>query len=191
MRIIGGTAGGRHLFLPKGCHARPTSDRIKEALFNILGPLEGIGFLDLFAGSGSVGLEALSRGAAPVVFIEKDATLAAALRRTLEEWGFRDRGRVLQASVRKGLLRLEGAGDPFGVVFLDPPYDAGLVGETLAALVAGGLLAPGGQVVVQHSAREAVPEPATGLPEGLDRRRYGDTALTFIRFPGKDRDDTP
>lgn len=183
-RIIGGTAGGRRLATPRGDATRPTSDRVREALFSAVeswcGSLAGLRFLDLYAGSGAVGLEARSRGAGVVTLVEHDrrtARLAQDNARTLRL----DRGvEVLALPVATALQRLPTAA--YDVVFLDPPYplaDAAVEAD-LAALVAGGWLVPDALVVVERSARGgpfAWPEGIVGERD----RRYGETVLRYGR----------
>ena len=181
MRISGGAARGRSIHVPRGIALRPTSDRIKEALFAVLRRVEGRTFLDLFAGSGSVGLDALSRGAAEAVFVEKDVRLVRAMRTILVEHGFAGRYQIFAMEVRKCIKLLAGQRRRFEVLFADPPYDRGLAGETLRHLEKGSIVAPDGIVIVQHSTREVV-EASCG--KGLiltDQRRYGDTVLSFLK----------
>ena len=187
-RIIGGRAGGRRLQTPKGDLTRPTADRVREALFSALestlGSLSGLRFLDLYAGSGAVGLEAWSRGAEAVTFVERDRRTAATVRTNAEVIGFRA-ARVVTASV-SSVLGGDVVDAPYDVAFADPPYatsDERVAGD-LSALVHGGWLAPGAVVVVERPTRST---PVAG-PEGLveDRvRTYGETALWTARVgPG-------
>lgn len=181
MRIIGGEARGRTIRLPGGCRIRPTSDRVKKSLFDILHPVAGRSFLDLFAGSGSVGLEALSRGALGAVFVERDSRLVEAIRKSLGQLAYHARAEVIAADAARGLDRLVRQKRSFDLIFADPPYDEGLAVETLKWLDKGDLLAENGIVILQHSIRET--------PEGLlirtmavtDLRRYGDTVLSFLK----------
>jgi 16S rRNA (guanine966-N2)-methyltransferase len=180
-RIIGGTAGGRRINTPRGEATRPTSDRVREALFSAVeswcGSLHGLRFLDLYAGSGAVGLEAWSRGAGVVTLVEHDRRTAALIAANARGLGF-TRANVVSASVAATLRRPPVA--PYDVVFLDPPYpleDAG-VAVDLRALVAHDWLVPDALVVVERSARNA--EPA--WPEGFTdtwERRYGETVLWY------------
>ncbi len=182
MRIIGGTDRGRRLRAPRGLGTRPTADRMRVTLFDVLGPsLAGARVLDLFAGTGAVGIEALSRGAARAVFVERDRAPLRALRANLAALGLgRARARVVAGDVLAMLPVLAASEEPFDLVFLDPPYAAaGAAERTLAGLLAHGLLAPGGRVVVQHPARGALAVPA-GLAPFREPRRFGDTALTFL-----------
>lgn len=172
MRVISGTAKGQRLAAPKGLETRPLTDRAKEALFSSLGAaVSGARVLDLFAGSGSLGIEALSRGAYSAVFVERHRKALGALRRNLAATGLP--GQVVADDVERFLSRAEGT---FDLAFVDPPYALSLasVQEILTALAP--LLAVGAQVVVHRRAGEAAPTP----PESLrltDRRRYGDSEL--------------
>lgn len=193
-RIIAGRAGGRRLETPKGDRTRPTSDRVREALFSAVeswcGSLQGLRFLDLYAGSGAVGLEAWSRGAAAVTLVEAD-------RRTAELVGRNARALecevadVVPASVATALGQPPAA--PYDVVFSDPPYplDEAAVAHDLALLVARGWLGDDALVVVERSSRS--PEP--GWPAGLTplsgkrrSRRYGETTLWYGHAAGRDPD---
>ena len=187
MRITGGEAKGRRILLPGGSRIRPTTDRIRESLFGILGPLDGVAFLDLFAGSGAVGLEALSRGAGSAVFVEKQTGLAEAIRRNLELLGFSEKGVILAADAEKGLGRLAVRQARFGILFADPPYGEGYVAKTLKWLGQADLLAEDGIVVLQHSQREGMDETCPGTLKAVDRRRYGDTVLSFLKSQGGKR----
>ncbi len=180
MRIIGGTARGRRLKAPKGSAIRPTADRVREALFNIL-PRDWSGrrVLDLFAGSGSLSLEALSRGAASALLVDESAEAAGLIRSNLQTLGFTDRARIWAQPVGKALGRLADEGAAYDVVFLDPPYDDGWVGKTMAAISRGAMLGAGGIAVAEHSVRERV-EEQYGEVVRRDRRQYGATVLSFF-----------
>jgi 16S rRNA (guanine966-N2)-methyltransferase len=181
MRIIGGQVGGRRIILPKGCSLRPTTDRVKEALFNILQPIAGKVFLDIFAGSGSVGIEALSRGAARVVFIEKNAILTDAIRKSVETFGFRKRCKILTMGVGHGIRELAAQGEQFDILFIDPPYEQGLIEKTLQYLEGGELLLSGAMVVIQHAAKETFLKTLSNRYVLTDQRKYGYTMLSFLR----------
>ncbi len=179
MRVIGGTLGGRRLrSVPRG--TRPTSDRVRESLFSILGEdvLREAAILDICAGSGALGLEALSRGAKSLVALDRGAEARRVIRANAADLGLDDRVRVLGGEARAALKRLGRAGDRFDVVFFDPPYDAGLESGVLGALLDGALLASGARVVVEGAKRHALP-PVPGLVR-LDDRAYGDTVLYFL-----------
>ena len=180
MRIIGGTARGRRLKAPRGSTIRPTADRVREALFNIL-PRDWSGqrVLDLFAGSGSLSLEALSRGAASALLVDESAEAAGLIRSNLQTLGFTDRARIWSQPVSKALNRLADEGAAYDVVFLDPPYDDGWVEKTLATISRGAMLGAGGIAVAEHSVRERVEEQYGELVR-RDRRQYGDTVLSFF-----------
>lgn len=176
MRIIAGSLGSRRLKTPTGRDTRPTSDRAREALFARLGPLDGARVADLFAGSGALGLEALSRGAVSCTFVESGRAALAALRANLADLA--PAGAVVVTTPLPGAVdRLP---SPFDLLLLDPPYAAGgLLTATLERLAASPLLADGSLIVVEHAARTP---PA--VPPGLaveERHRTGETAFTFIR----------
>ncbi|MCX5854041.1 MAG: 16S rRNA (guanine(966)-N(2))-methyltransferase RsmD [Deltaproteobacteria bacterium] len=180
MRIVGGEARSRQIYLPKKCRIRPTSDKIKETLFNILHDVEGKKFLDLFAGSGNVGIEALSRGATRVVFIEKNVVLAKAIEKNVESLGLGLRCEVLRNEMGRGIRELGERGEKFETLFADPPYETGLIKKTLKNLEDGKLLTSSSIIVVQHSKREALPESMSDHYVLQDQRIYGDTALSFL-----------
>lgn len=175
MRITGGRLSGRRLTVPAG-DVRPTADRVRESLFTRLGDLSGARVLDLFAGSGALGFEALSRGAASVVFADHSPAALAAVRRNAEALGVAD-AVELQRGDAVALLRRFAGTAPFDLVFLDPPYASDRLGEALAELVANGLLAPGGLVVAEADRRH--PPPAVAGLAVVDERRYGDTSITW------------
>jgi len=183
--VSGGEFRGRGLLVPPG--ARPTEGRVREALFSIWGErIANARFLDLFAGSGVVGLEALGRGADAVLAVDSDLRTVRMLQRNAETLSA-SRFAVRQLSLPAGLARLrtEGAG-PFDLVFADPPYAFAEYGPLLAAVVP--LLVPGKEVeiAVEHSSRNELPESAGGL-ERFDVRRYGESSLSFYR-PKQDRE---
>lgn len=194
-RVIGGRAGGRRLDTPRGEATRPTSDRVREALFSAVearwGPLDGARFLDLYAGSGAVGLEAWSRGADDVTFVESDRRTAGLIRGNARRLGLA-RAEVVTRSVAAVLAGPASA--RYDVVFLDPPYPLPEddLADVLARLTAGEWLAPSALVVVERSARS--PEPA--WPPGLEpdrERRYGETRLWYALWYGRGapRSDPP
>jgi 16S rRNA (guanine966-N2)-methyltransferase len=181
MRLTGGQDRGRRLFVPRGSRTRPTASRVREALFNILGPPPGR-VLDLYAGSGALGLEALSRGATAAVFVERDGAALGALRRNLREAGIDDRTSVIGADVRTALRKLAAMGQKFSWIFLDPPYAKETEG-VLAELSGSELLTSCAVVIIEHDRRNQPPESAGGLFL-TDRRQYGDTELSFYRCSG-------
>ncbi len=178
MRIIAGALKGRSLAPVKG-RIRPTAAKVREAIFNILGPaVTGIRVLDLFAGTGALGIEALSRGATAAVFVEEHPGALKVLRRNLTDLGLMDRSAVWPLPVAAALKKLAGRGERFGLAFLDPPYGGGAAVAALGALAVFDLLLPGAPVVVEHSRRETLPE-VCGQLERLEVRRYGDTQVAF------------
>lgn len=179
MRITGGAARGLRLEVPSGLRVRPTSDRVRSALFQILAQeLPESAVLDLFAGTGALGIEALSRGAARVDFVERDSRLCSAIERNIEKAGFADRGHVHRALVERALTFLEG---PYHLVLLDPPYELSGVERIMEALNRPGLLGKNGLVVMEHSSRGDAAE-RYGMLIREDHRRYGDTALSMYRM---------
>ncbi len=180
-RIIGGIRGGRRLTTPKGAATRPTSDRVREALFSMLESrkaLRGSRVLDLYAGSGALGLEAASRGAARVLLVESDKTTAAIIARNIADLDLRAFAEVRCARVGAMLERRADAA--YDVVLADPPYPLGedALAAELALLESGGWLAPDGLVVVERSSRSPGPAWPPGLA-GEGSRRYGETTLWF------------
>jgi 16S rRNA (guanine966-N2)-methyltransferase len=181
VRIIAGALKGRRLVTPRGATTRPTADQVRIALMDTLAPrLPGARVLDLFAGAGGVGLEALSRGAAHATFVERDARAVAALRGNVEALGVGAHVHVRRGDVLRDLAALYRAGERFDLVFLDPPYDADLVETTLQALGGGGLLLPEGLVVAQHFTKRP-PAPTIAALAAFRTRRFGETTLTFYQ----------
>jgi 16S rRNA (guanine966-N2)-methyltransferase len=192
MRIVGGRLGGRPLAAPKSQTVRPTSDRLREAVFNILAhrygdPVTGARVLDLFAGTGALGIEAISRGAAFALFVDDGAEARALMRHNVEALGLGGVTRIF----RRDATRLGAAhpNQPFRLVFLDPPYRKGLAEASLASLRDGGWLLPDALVVVEEAADAGFTAP-NGYAE-IERRRYDDTEFTFLRIDGESvRDDS-
>lgn len=191
MRVIAGTYRSRILKSLKGPALRPTSDRLRETLFNVLGPaIAGARFLDVFAGTGAVGIEALSRAAAEVVFIEKHPPAAALIRKNLESLGIRSGATVLGADALRGLEKLAAKhtadGPPFDFVFLDPPYAAAEeYARVLRFLGSAPFLAAGSVVIAEHHKKFDLPAHAGSLTR-FRILKQGDAALSFYRQdPGK------
>ena len=185
MRIIAGALKGRILAPVKG-RTRPTAAKVREAIFSILGgAVVQAQVLDLFAGTGALGIEALSRGAAQAVFVEDHPEALKALARNLESLGIEDRSRVLPLPVAAALRKLAVQGAQFDLVFLDPPYGGGAAAATLAALAASRLLLPEVAVVAEHSRRENLPE-VSGKLKQQTVRRYGDTQVAIYRRETED-----
>lgn len=194
-RIIGGDAGGRRIHTPTGQHTRPTTDRVREALFSAVeswcGSLQGLRFLDLYAGSGAVGLEAWSRGAGVVSLVESDRRTARLIYENAKLLGF-SRVHVMTNSVTAVLSRSPSA--PYDVVFMDPPYhfDDAVVDEELARLSGQEWLVPGALVVVERATRSPEPAWPAGFT-GTRGRKYGETTLWYGHAAGErpsDQSDT-
>ena len=176
MRITGGTGRGRRLKAPTGPHVRPTSDKVKQALFNIIGDrIEGAAFLDLFAGAGGIGIEALSRGARRVVFVDDSRESLSVVRINVEQAGFSDRAQLVLSKADSFLGKPSG---PYDIVFLDPPYAMEL-GPLLGLIAASGIVKPG-DVIAEHFKKHPSP-PAAGALTLYREARYGDTVLAFYR----------
>jgi 16S rRNA (guanine966-N2)-methyltransferase len=184
MRVIAGRFGGRRLMAPRGRAPRPTSDRVREALFSMLGDLEGAVVLDLFAGTGALGIEALSRGAAKAVFVEREQAALAVLGSNLQTLGLGEEQAEVRGGEALGALRAARArGETYDLVFVDPPYGrARELGDAVAVELPG-LLEPGGRVVVESSRRSPVALPLTVVGQ----RTYGDTTITIHRQPERER----
>ena len=181
MRVLAGALKGRRLAIPKGPATRPTSDRIRIACLDTLTPYLTAGpFLDLFAGAGGVGIEALSRGAPSALFVETAGLALRALRDNLEGLGLGDRARVMREEAARAVPALARRGERFAVVFLDPPYDSPDAARALEAVAAGAVLAPGAVVVLQHSTKSPPPD-APGVLGVFKSSRFGETTLTFFR----------
>jgi 16S rRNA (guanine966-N2)-methyltransferase len=184
MRIVAGRLRGHALVAPEGARTRPTSDRVREAVFNILEhgipgfALAGVRVLDLFAGTGALGLEALSRGATFCLFVEEDAAARGLIRRNIEALGLTGVTKVF----RRDATDLGPAGNRggLGLVFLDPPYEQGLAERALVSAGKDGWLAPGAIAVIEDSRRAAVTLPPDFAP--LEQRTWGDTQVLFARY---------
>ena len=177
MRIIAGDAKGRRLFSPKGEGLRPTSDKVKEAFFNIVAPrIEGASFLDLYAGSGAVGIEAISRGAKNVVFVEKSGTHILLLKKNLSLFPDHHAARVFEGTALHFLRKNK---DTFDIIFIDPPYADGNE-EILQTLGCCDNISTGGLVVIEHFHKQNLPDTA-GRLSLLKRYRYGGTTLTCFK----------
>lgn len=185
MRIVAGTHRGRRISAPPGRDTRPTPDRVREAVFAMLGPLDGVEVLDLFAGSGALGLEALSRGAATATFVDRSPRAAAAIRANAASLALKGRVRVVRRDWRAALAAERAAGRRFGLCLCDPPYSllprvAGGLGLALAPL-----MTPGGTVVIEHPSAGPDPEPKGLSIASRIERTYGDTAVSVLRLEGR------
>lgn len=184
MRVVAGRFKGRALATPAHDGLRPTSDRVRESVFNILAhgiaefSLEGARVIDLFAGTGALGIEAMSRGAAYCLFVEESAEARALIRRNVEAFGLTGETRIFRRNACD--LGPAGNSDRYSLAFLDPPYGKGLGEQSLAALSAGGWLTPGALAVLEESALSALDIPASF--KEFDHRTWGDTAVSFLRY---------
>ena len=179
MRVISGSLKGRRRVAPAGLATRPTADRIKESVFNILsGEIAERQILDLFAGTGALGIEALSRGANTAVFIDQAKPAIDAIHRNIENLGLKDRTRIIRWDIRKNLNCLV-PGCFFDLVFMDPPYGIGAVTPTLKTLTACGALAPKARIVIEHSDRESL-DAAINRLVLANQRRFGKTLVSFV-----------
>ncbi len=181
MRVISGTARGRRLKELQGMDTRPTTDKVKESLFNIIQfELEGRKVLDLFAGTGQLGAEALSRGAASCTFVDQRKEAAAQVRENLRLCGFSERSRVVQGDA---LSFLSSCREKFDVVFLDPPYQTGLLEQSLDALIRFDILREYGIIICESAADRVLPSMAPPWEQGREYR-YGKIKLTVFRRAG-------
>ena len=183
MRVVGGSLRGRTLAAPKSQTIRPTADRLREALFNILihaydNPLAGARVLDLFAGTGALGIEALSRGAAFTLFVDDGAEARALMRENVATLGLGGTSRIFRRDATK--LGPAHPVEPFALAFLDPPYGKGLAEKALASARAGGWFVPDALIVVEEAKKSAFAAPG-GFTE-IERRAYDDTEFVVLRF---------
>ena len=185
MRIVGGEFSGRRLATPASRAIRPTSDRLRQTLFDILAhayddPVTGARVLDLFAGTGALGIEAISRGATYVLFVEEGIEARGFIRRNIEALGLTGRTRLFKRDATA--LGPAGTVAPFDIAFADPPYGAGLGERALASALAGGWLKPGALCVLEESAKTKL-APVAGLVF-IERREIGDSAIAFFHAAG-------
>jgi 16S rRNA (guanine(966)-N(2))-methyltransferase RsmD len=181
LRVIAGIAKKCKLIAPAGLAVRPTSDRVKEAMFNILGAFVAeCNFLDLFAGSGGVGIEALSRGAAKAVFVEKELINMRVIKKNLQHTGLAAGARCICADAAKAMRLLSAEKAVFDVAFIDPPYARGAALDALARLTECGLLAPGGLAIVESGRETLVLEDLPNKVKAYRQEKYGNTVLTFF-----------
>ncbi len=179
MRIIGGNLKGRKLHPIKGLKIRPTSDYLRESIFNILaGHVQDAVVLDLFAGTGGLGIEALSRGASSAVFVDKHRQAIEAVAANVSACSLQERCTIIRKDILRGQGFLRLPDKTFDLVFVDPPYDRGFVNRTLHLLSSSGCMVVGALVVTEHSVRETVAEKTNGLSK-IDQRRHGKTFVSF------------
>jgi 16S rRNA (guanine(966)-N(2))-methyltransferase RsmD len=180
MRVISGISKGRKLATPKNRSLRPTSDRVKESIFNILrGEMEGKVVLDLFAGTGNLGIEALSRGAKKVVFVEKGRQALRLIQRNLVQFGLDGRSEIIPKDANRAIGILRRRGEFFDLILMDPPYEKGLIQKTLTKLNSHQIYYMDSILVIEHHRREALPHPVNGW-NLIRQRRMGDTVISFL-----------
>ncbi|MFQ5826202.1 MAG: 16S rRNA (guanine(966)-N(2))-methyltransferase RsmD [Dehalococcoidia bacterium] len=183
MRVIAGEAKGHRLLTPKGHDTRPTTDRVRGAIFSMLEAItsDWLRVLDLFAGTGALGIEALSRGAGWVDFVEQEPRSCSIIQQNLERTGLKDRGHVYCTSVRRALSFL---GERYSILFMDPPYSHRGIGPLLDQVVASPAVGVGSTLVVPHSSR-LVLSPSYGGFHLVRERRHGDTCVSIYREEGE------
>ena len=180
MRIISGDMGSRRIRFPKSKKTRPMTDRAKEMIFNILSDsIQGAKVLDLFAGSGSLGIESLSRGAEHVIFVENGPWAKKSLLNNLQALGLNEKSRVIFKDVFRTIGALEQKGKNFTFIFLDPPYNKGLVKKILNRLDRSDIVTPLTQLILHHSRQEQLPESLESL-QVLREKRFGQACLSFL-----------
>ncbi len=187
MRIISGTSKGRKLVTPKKYSLRPTSDRVKESLFNILASeIQGKVVLDLFAGTGNLGIEALSRGARKVIFVEKGRQALRLIQTNLNQFGLEDRSEILPKDVNRAIGILKQRGECFDLILMDPPYEKGLIQRTLMKLNSHQIYHRDSILVIEHNRREPLPHILDGW-NLLRQQKIGDTLLSFLTLQVRDQ----
>lgn len=180
MRVISGTAKGRKLYAPKTHNIRPALDKVKGAIFNILFDVAGKTVLDLFAGTGAVGIEALSRGASHCTFVDLGNEAITIIRKNIELCGFHERAKIFPKPVNVALEYFAKHGAKFDLIFVDPPYLKNLVNPTLIKIASAGILAEEGLIIVEHHPKEPIGD-IPGLQK-TDERKYGQTRISFLNF---------
>ena len=181
MRVITGQAKGRRLKAPKGMNTRPTSDRTKESLFNIIGDkVTKADILDLYAGTGALGIEALSRGADRAVFVEKDPSVVRIIMENLELTGFSGQAEVICRGADDAVGYFAAHAKNFDIIFLDPPYMRNMLQKTLETLAKYEIVAPGGWVITESSKLDLLPDKFGKLNK-IRQEKYGDTVLSFYQ----------
>jgi 16S rRNA (guanine966-N2)-methyltransferase len=182
LKVIGGRCKGRPLASPRGMSVRPTAGRVREAIFNILfSRVNDAVVLDLFAGTGAMGIEALSRGASRAVFVDSRPESLAVIRQNVQSCGLESVAVIIRQDATRSLSGLNALQLVFDIVFMDPPYDRDSVGMALSALAESGLLKTGSLVVLEHSPRERA-EDKSGRYHLTDQRHYGQTAVSFLTY---------
>ncbi|MFH2012388.1 MAG: 16S rRNA (guanine(966)-N(2))-methyltransferase RsmD [Pseudomonadota bacterium] len=182
MRVIGGKVKRKKLLSLKDMTVRPTADKVKESIFNILPrDFRDKEVLDLFAGTGSLGIEALSRGAAKAVFVENSRQVLPVLEKNLKNCGFTDISQIIEATVEKAIKVLESRGNSFDFIFLDPPYRSGILKDTLVKISRSNILRDNSLIIAEHSSSEIIEEGIERLTL-TDHRRYGKTVISFLEL---------
>jgi len=185
MRIISGTSKGRKLVTPRSQSLRPTSDRVKESIFNILqDDIVGKVVLDLFAGTGNLGIEALSRGAKKTIFVEKGRQALRLIQRNLTKFGLEERSEILPKDANRAIGILKQRGESFDLILMDPPYEKGLIQKTLMKLNSYPIYHKDSILVIEHDRRE----PLSTVMDGwnlIRQRRIGDTLISFLTPQGE------
>lgn len=185
MRIISGTSKGRKLVTPRDHSLRPTSDRVKESIFNILqDKLEGKIVLDLFAGTGNLGIEALSRGAEKTIFVEKGRQALRLIQRNLTLFGLKERSEIFSKDANRAIAILKQKGESFDLILMDPPYEKGLIQKTLTTLNSNQIFHKDSIVVIEHNRREPLPRTLDGW-NLIRQRRIGETVISFLTPQGE------
>ena len=180
MRIISGESRGRRLVKPKGHAIRPTSDRVKESIFNILGDeVRGKTILDLYAGTGNLGIEALSRGARKVVFVERERQALRIIEKNLSQCGVKEASEILATEVHRAIGVLSRRGDRFDIILMDPPYRQAMIQPTLTQLSTHRIYREDTLLVVEHDRREPLPDPMEGWSL-IRHRPFGDTIVSIL-----------
>ena len=187
MRIISGTSRGRKLVTPRDQSLRPTSDRVKECIFNILqGDMQRKVVLDLFAGTGNLGIEALSRGARRAIFVEKGRQALRLIQRNLAQVGLEERSEILPKDANRAIGILKQRGERFDLILMDPPYEKGLIESTLMKLNFNPIYHKDSILVIEHNRREPLP-PVLGGWDVVRQRRIGDTMISILTPQRGDR----
>jgi 16S rRNA (guanine966-N2)-methyltransferase len=180
MRIISGTSKGRKFATPRSQSLRPTSDRVKESIFNILRvEMEGNVVLDLFAGTGNLGIEALSRGAKKAIFVEKERQAIRFIQRNLTQLGLEERSEIVPKDTNRAIGILKQRGKSFDLILMDPPYEKGLIQKTLIKLSSHPIYHKDSILVIEHNRREPLPDTVAGW-NLIRQRRIGDTIISFL-----------
>ena len=182
MRVISGSIKGRKLKSPFGQGIRPTSDKVKEAVFNILGDiLTGLSFLDLYAGSGSIGIEALSRGAKNTTFVDQKSASIELIKTNLEKCGLLDNFEIIHYNVLDSILAISNRQRRYDIIFIDPPYNSDLGIKTLYTILKNNILKPDARIIVEHSAKKIFNDISINNLFYVKDYSFGDTSITLFK----------